>query len=119
MQHFRQGHLEFAAQLQLLLQLLFQLGHPNIKRGAVKFQIILPLADQYLQIRLDQIRGAVERVAAEAVIQPTRVTLRGEMKLSAALAALEEQTSNKVVDYRDRFGGVRAASHRAVGGPPP
>jgi len=107
---------ELAGQVQRLVQ---QLDRDDLsRRDAARSKLIalgadvlkfLPQANDRtppeVKIRLDQIRGALERTAADAVIQPTRVTLHGEMKLSAALAALEEQTSNKVVDYRDRFGG--------------
>ena len=107
---------EFAGQVRRLVR---QLDDDDLsRRDAARNDLItlgldalpfLPRADDPMpaevKVRLGQIRRALERIATERVIEPTRVTLRGEMKLSAALAALEEQTSNKVVDYRDRFGG--------------
>jgi hypothetical protein len=53
--------------------------------------------------RLDRVRKALETAAVEAATKPTLVTLQGEMTLSEALAAIEKQTKNRIVDYREKF----------------
>jgi hypothetical protein len=53
--------------------------------------------------RLARVRAALVSAAVEAATKPTTVTLSGEMSLSEAMKAVEKQTGNKFVDYRDRF----------------
>lgn len=53
-----------------------------------------------MQQRLRRVRQTLEQQAAMEATQGSKVTLRGEMKLSAAIAAIVEQTGNEVVDYR-------------------
>lgn len=53
--------------------------------------------------RLGRVRRQLEIALAESAAKATRVTLSGEMKLSAALAAIVKQTGNQVFDYRDEF----------------
>lgn len=50
--------------------------------------------------RLARIRLKLQRSQAESSIQPSLVTLHGKMPLSKALAALQEQTGNKIIDVR-------------------
>ena len=57
-----------------------------------------------VKVRLERIRKALEAAVAEAAAQPSRVTLHGELALSAALAELQQQTGNRIVDFRQRFG---------------
>ncbi len=54
--------------------------------------------------RLERVRKALEAAVAEAAAQPSRVTLQGESTLSAALADVQQQTGNRIVDFRQRFG---------------
>lgn len=53
--------------------------------------------------RLDRVRKALETASVEAATRTTVVTLKGEMTLAEALAELEKQTKNRIVDYRQRF----------------
>lgn len=57
-----------------------------------------------VKVRLERVRKTLEAAVAEAAAQPSRVTLRGEHALSAALAELQQQTGNRIVDFRQRFG---------------
>lgn len=57
--------------------------------------------------RLARVRRALESSAAELSLAPTRVTLKGPLKLSEALAAIEKQTGNRLVDYREEFNQQR------------
>ncbi len=57
-----------------------------------------------VKVRLDRIRKTLQEKAAQAAAEATRVTLKGEMPLSEALAALAKQSGNKIVDFRERFG---------------
>jgi hypothetical protein len=54
--------------------------------------------------RLAQIRNKLQRAQAEASVQATHVTLTGEMLLSEALAAIQQQTGNVMIDHREKFG---------------
>ena len=55
--------------------------------------------------RLRRIRLVLERRRAEATVEPSRVTLTAEkLPLSEVLAAIEKQTGNAVLDYRERLG---------------
>jgi hypothetical protein len=60
-----------------------------------------------VKVRLERIRNALEKTAAEAAAEASVVTLQGDMPLSQALAALEQQTKNKLVDLREKFGQQR------------
>lgn len=53
-----------------------------------------------LKNRLQRVREALEKVASEGFFKPSRVTLEGSMQLSVAVAAIEEQTGNSLVDMR-------------------
>jgi hypothetical protein len=63
--------------------------------------------------RLGRVRTALEREMATAAAEPRLVTLRGEMSLADALAALEEQTGNRVVDKLNRSGKVKVDFDKA------
>lgn len=56
-----------------------------------------------VKVRLDRVRKALETAAAELAAQASTVTLRGEMRLFEALAELEKQTGNKILDFRAQF----------------
>lgn len=56
-----------------------------------------------VKLRLDHIREQLEKAGAQQTVEPTSVTLHGEMPLSQALAEIEEQTGNKLVDLRPEF----------------
>ena len=63
--------------------------------------------------RLGRIMQKLQHAAAEATARATTVTLKADgMPASKVLAAIEQQTGNKVVDYRRRFG--HAASDPAL-----
>jgi hypothetical protein len=53
-----------------------------------------------VSIRLARVRRALQTALAEAAARASRVTLKGEMPLSEALSALEQQTENRIVDFR-------------------
>jgi hypothetical protein len=55
--------------------------------------------------RLDRIRQTLLADQAQQSLQPTHVTLQArQIPLSQALAAIEEQTGNSLIDYRGQFG---------------
>jgi hypothetical protein len=54
--------------------------------------------------RLAQIRNKLQRAQAEGSVEATHVTLQGEMLLSEALAAIQKQTGNVMIDHRQQFG---------------
>ena len=55
--------------------------------------------------RLGRVRRKLQLAAAEAVAEPSLITLSGDaLPLSKVLAALEAQSGNKIVDFRKRRG---------------
>lgn len=54
--------------------------------------------------RLTRVREALERIASEEAVKASHVTLSEITTMSAVLRALENQTGNRVLDYRLRFG---------------
>ncbi len=53
--------------------------------------------------RVERVRQKLQRAMAESAGQASQVTLHGEMPLAEALAAIQEQTGNKIV-FRHPFG---------------
>ena len=79
-----------------------------VKKGPGALEL-LPAATDRLSSeareRLARVRQKLELAAVESAVRPTLITLEGEaMPLSKALAALSEQSGNKIVDYRAQFG---------------
>jgi len=97
-------------------QLVRQLDAPQLnERSAAEEELIrlgpavLPLlpqtgeASREAELRLTRVRLRLQQAQAAASLQPSRVTLHGEaMPLAKILAAIQEQTGNKVVDGRPR-----------------
>ncbi|MGD0516845.1 MAG: hypothetical protein ABSA26_04855 [Thermoguttaceae bacterium] len=55
--------------------------------------------------RLARVRQKLQQAAVLSSAKPSLITLDAEsMPLSKVLSALEEQSGNKIVDYRERFG---------------
>ncbi len=55
--------------------------------------------------RLGRVRVALEKQRAEEEIRASRITLSGQnMPLAEAIAAVQQQTGNKIVDFRQQFG---------------
>jgi hypothetical protein len=57
-----------------------------------------------LRARLGRVRAAVEKTHIEAFTRPSQITLHGKMKLSEAIASIERQSGNTLIDARERFG---------------
>lgn len=86
-----------------------------IDLGPVALKHLPPIQRQLspeVKARLARVRNRLQRDAAKAATRASTVTLRGEMRLSQALASLQQQTGNQLVDYRRRFG--QAESDPAV-----
>lgn len=60
-----------------------------------------------VKVRLTRIRQTLEKAAAEAAAQASLVTLHGSLPLAEALAAIQQQTGNKLIDLREKFGQQR------------
>jgi hypothetical protein len=78
-----------------------------VELGPDVLEVLPPLArstSAEVRVRLDRIRQTLQLAAAEATARGSRIDLRGEMKLSEALAALEQQSGNELIDFRQRFG---------------
>ena len=113
------GQNEESATEDLVRQLVRQLNHDELaqREGAERNLVALgpdvlellpplkPSMEAEVRLRLDVVRGELERIAALKTVQATTVTLTGKMSLSKIFEAFQEQTSNKVVDFRDRLGG--------------
>ena len=62
-----------------------------------------PKASIEMKARLARVRTAVEKAHIESFTKPAIVSLQGKMKLSEAIAALEKQSGNTLIDARERF----------------
>ncbi len=56
-----------------------------------------------LRLRLQRVEEKLQQQAAEAAGRASTVTLQGKMPLSKAIAAIEQQTGNRLIDYRGNF----------------
>ena len=66
---------------------------------------VTPRMKAEVRQRVERIRQKLQRSVAESAASASSVTLAAErMPLSQVLAALEEQSGNKIVDFRERFG---------------
>lgn len=65
---------------------------------------VTPRTPAEVKDRLGRVRRLLEAAVAVAVAKAAPVTLQGEMPLSKALAELETQSGNPVVDFREEFG---------------
>lgn len=54
--------------------------------------------------RLKRVRTRLEKLAASEASKASLVTLEGKFKLSEAIQQIQEQTGNRIVDFRERFG---------------
>ena len=70
---------------------------------------ITPRTPAEVKERLGRVRKTLETTSAESIAQPSLVTLAGEMTLTAALQAMEQQTGNRVTGYERRSGKVKVA----------
>jgi len=60
-----------------------------------------------MKVRLERIRVALQRRAANEAVQPSLVTLTAKQKpIEEVLAEIEKQSGNRLVDFRARFGQV-------------
>jgi hypothetical protein len=79
-----------------------------LKLGPRVLELLPPVTDRAsaeVKQRLGRIRQKLQRAAAEAATRPSLITLRGKaVPLSKVLAVLQEQSGNKIVDFRQRFG---------------
>ncbi len=64
--------------------------------------------------RLDRVREHLERLAAAAIVQPSRVTLHGEMSVEEALNQVQQQTGNRLSGYAQRPGRVTLDCERVL-----
>ncbi len=102
-----------------VLALVRQLNATRLAQREAAEQELLKLGPQVLDLlpevndrtpaevkqRLGRIRQKLQRAAAEAVASPSLITLNGDaLPLSKVLAALQEQSGNKIVDFRKQFG---------------
>jgi hypothetical protein len=103
-------------------KLVLQLNDPQLGKREEAEKRILELGPAALdllpatarqaevKLRLERIRLALGRAQAEALAHASTVTLKAEkMPLLEVLAAIQEQTGNKIVDARDQFGQEAAA----------
>jgi hypothetical protein len=79
-----------------------------IQKGPAALEL-LPAATDRMSAevgeRLARIRQKLQQAEVESSLKPSLITLDGEaMPLSKILAALGEQSGNKIVDYREQFG---------------
>ena len=80
-----------------------------LKLGPKVLDLLPPVNDRTpaeVVQRTGRIRQKLQRAMADAAAQSSQVTLQADaMPLSKIFAAIQEQTGNKIVDDRGRFGG--------------
>jgi hypothetical protein len=101
-------------------RLVRQLDAPELNRRNVAEQELVQLGPDILRLlpqtgkasrpevklRLTRVRLKLQQAQAAASLQPSRVTLHGDaLPLSKILAAIQEQTGNKIVDARPQATG--------------
>lgn len=79
---------------------LIALGVPALAH----LPMITPRTPAEVKDRLGRVRRALESATAVSVTKAAEISLQGEMTLSAALEALEKQSGNSIVDFREEFG---------------
>ncbi len=58
-----------------------------------------------VRVRLTRIRQKLQQAMAEAAVKPSLITLQNDaMPFSKVIAAMSEQSGNKITDYREKFG---------------
>ena len=62
-----------------------------------------PKASIELKGRLARVRTAIEKAYIESFTKPSVITLQGKMKLSEAIATIEKQSGNTLIDARGDF----------------
>ena len=93
------------AQREAAEKALVEVGPGAIER----LPAVTDSTSEELRSRLMRIRAVLgQGASAQSSQEASRVTLSGRMKLSAALEALQKQTTNRVVDYRDRYAGTQS-----------
>lgn len=80
-------------------QALLELG-PGVLEVLAEFDV----ADATVRQAVDRVRAKLLQSEAEAAVRASTVTLKGEFKLADVLKALQTQTGNRIIDYREKFG---------------
>jgi hypothetical protein len=108
-----------ASQQELALEvrrLVRQLSSPQLAQREAAEEALLKLGpgvlellpasqDPEVKVRLERVRQRLLKAVAESVLQPSRVSISGEsVPLGKVLEAIRQQTGNKLVDWRERFG---------------
>ena len=79
-----------------------------LRHGPAVLELLPPereLRSAEVRQRVGRVRQRLEQIAADAVVNPSLITLHAQsMPLSQILAALDQQSGNKIVDYRRQFG---------------
>jgi hypothetical protein len=80
----------------------------DLQRLGVEVLPLLPPVDSGMpaetQERLARVRQTLERAAAIRSIEASRLTLEGHVTLDEFLRAIEQQTGNRLIDFRSRLG---------------
>lgn len=109
---------QLRAQVQTLIDALE--SSQKAKRDAAEAQLVglghdaLPLlpkldadAPAEVRLRLNRVRNLLERAAADASVQASRLSLQVDaLPLAEVLALIQQQTGNALVDQRAEFGQV-------------
>ncbi len=97
-------------------QLVRQLGSPQLAQREAAEEALLKLGpsalellptsdDPEVKVRLERVRQRLLKTVAETAAQASRVSISSQsITLSDALSALQQQSGNKLVDWRQRFG---------------
>jgi hypothetical protein len=114
-QQDRQDPVELKLRVQRLLQQLEDADRS--RRDAAERELsamgeaVLPLLPETTprtaaetKERITRIRNILDQAAIAAAMQPRRINADGQFTLAELLDRIQQQTGNRVVDFRDRFG---------------
>lgn len=99
-------------------RLVRQLDHDELSKREAAERALVELGPEVLEhllpanartpaevkARLERIVSVLEHTAAEAAVAATHVTLNGNLLMSEVFAEINQQTGNKIVDFRENFG---------------
>jgi hypothetical protein len=79
-----------------------------LNKGPAILELLPQIEDETtpeVRVRLTRIRQKLQQAIAEAAVKPSFITLKDNtIPLSKAIAALAEQSGNKITDHREKFG---------------
>lgn len=101
----RQLNADAAADRDAAEETLVQMGRGDADALLAALPASNPRMPPEVQLRLDRVRKAVQQSVAESAVEASRITLDlKDATLAEILSAIDDQTGNRLIDYREQFG---------------